>query len=426
MKEIAASGDRLREKKEKKKKGLGSFLAMSRDIYRPDAKPARYLCVLVLFGVAFGLYKGIQDNYLAEIVKITAFERGIVEFFRETPGLLVILFLAALYRFSDSRIFKIGIWCMAAGLVGLLAAGTGKIIVVVFMVVFSMGEHIIMPVRSTISMDLARHNQGGASLGITSAISNLGNILGYVIAAALFVLFTRLGFARLSLVRFKSVFLLAALLMAGAAVTAMALKETALKTKRRRFYFAQKFFKFYMLEVFYGARKQVFITFAPYVLILHYGADASIISTLLAVCAVFGFLLSPFMGRLIDRVGYKIIMVGDTLILVVVCLLYGFAHRLFPVHIAFVVVCANFVLDSVISLASMASNVYVQTIAENQEEITATLSTGVSINHVISIFIALMGGWLWKTVGIEALFSLSAVLGIANSLYAASIKVEKR
>ncbi|MDR1127724.1 MAG: MFS transporter [Treponema sp.] len=419
MKETSTSGVRPQEKTPR---GIGSFLA----IYRPGAKVGRYLGVLALFGIAFGLYKGIQDNYLAEIVKISAFERGIVEFFRETPGLLVIFFLAALYRFSDSKIFKIGIWCMAAGIAGLLAAGTGKVIVVVFMVVFSVGEHIIMPVRSTISLDLAKQNQGGASLGITTAISNLGNILGYVIVAVLFFAFTRAGVGRLSLVRFKSVFLLAVLLMTGAAITAMALKETSLKTNRRRFYFAGKFFKFYMLEVFYGARKQIFITFAPYVLILYYGADASIISTLLGVCAVFGFLLSPFMGRLIDSLGYKAIMVGDTLILVIVCLLYGFAHRMFPVHIAFIVVCVNFVLDSVISLASMASNVYVQTIAANQEEITATLSTGVSINHVISIFIALMGGWLWKTVGIEALFSMSAVLGIINSIYAASIKVEKK
>jgi MFS family permease len=407
---------------EKTSRGIGSFLS----IYRPGAKVGRYLGVLALFGIAFGLYRGIQDNYLAEIVEISAFERGIVEFFRETPGLLVIFFLAALYRFSDSKIFKIGIWCMAAGLAGLLAAGTGKFIVVAFMVIFSAGEHIIMPVRSTISLDLAKQNQGGASLGITTAISNLGNILGYVIVAVLFFVFTRMGVERLSLVRFKSVFLLAVLLMTGAAITAMALRETSLKTKRRRFYFAGKFFKFYMLEVFYGARKQIFLTFAPYVLILHYKADASIISTLLGICAVFGFLLSPLMGRLIDSLGYKAIMVGDTLILVVVCLLYGFAHRLFPVRIAFIVVCVNFVLDSVISLASMASNVYVQTIASSQEEITATLSTGVSINHVISIFIALMGGWLWKAVGIEALFSMSAALGIVNSIYAASIKVEKK
>jgi len=44
------------------------------------------------------------------------------------------------------------------------------------------------------------------------------------------------------------------------------------------------------------------------------------------------------------------------------------------------------------------------------------------VNHIISIFIALMGGWIWKVTGIEVLFSLSAFLGILNSLYAATIK----
>jgi hypothetical protein len=73
----------------------------------------------------------------------------------------------------------------------------------------------------------------------------------------------------------------------------------------------------------------------------------------------------------------------------------------------------------------MASNVYVKHIAKNQEEITATLSTGISVNHVISIFIALMGGWIWKVTGIEVLFSVSAVLGILNSIYAATIKKEE-
>jgi predicted MFS family arabinose efflux permease len=178
-----------------------------------------------------------------------------------------------------------------------------------------------------------------------------------------------------------------------------------------------------MLEVFYGSRKQIFLTFAPYVLILQYGASTSVISLLLAICAVFGFFFSPLVGRIIDKAGYKAVMVGDTLILIAVCFLYGFSHRLFPPHIAFVMVCANYVLDSIISLASMASNVYVQDIASSQEEITATISTGISVNHVISILIALMGGYIWKAVGIEALFSLSAFLGLLNSIYAATIKI---
>ena len=181
-----------------------------------------------------------------------------------------------------------------------------------------------------------------------------------------------------------------------------------------------------MLEVFYGARKQVFITFGPYVLILFYGANAATISLLFAISAVVCFFFAPKVGRLIDRIGYKTVMVADTLILVIVCFFYGFAHHIFPERIAFIVCCINYVLDAVISLASMASNVYVQELADNQDEVKATISTGVSINHIITVFIALFGGWIWQTLGIETLFMISAALGLLNSAYAASIKTKKK
>ena len=132
------------------------------------------------------------------------------------------------------------------------------------------------------------------------------------------------------------------------------------------------------------------------------------------------------MGRIIDKIGYKVVMVTDTLVLVVVCFFYGFAHHLFPKDVAFIVCCVNYVLDSMISLASMASNLYVQDLADNSDEVKATISTGVSINHVITIFIALFGGWIWHTLGIELLFILSAILGLCNSAYAATIKVNKK
>ena len=89
---------------------------------------------------------------------------------------------------------------------------------------------------------------------------------------------------------------------------------------------------------------------------------------------------------------------------------------------AFIVCCVNYVLDSVISLASMASNVYVQDISDSPDEVKATISTGLSVNHLITILIALFGGWIWQTLGIETLFILSAILGLFNSAYAATIK----
>ena len=142
--------------------------------------------------------------------------------------------------------------------------------------------------------------------------------------------------------------------------------------------------------------------------------------------AVSCFICSPLIGILIDRVGYKPVMIGDTLVLVIVCFFYGFAHHLFSMHTAFIVCCVNYVLDSVISLASMASNVYVQDISDSPEEMRATISTGISVNHTITIFVALLGGWIWKALGIETLFILSAVLGLCNSAYAATIKVPRK
>jgi MFS family permease len=331
-----------------------------------------------------------------------------------------------MYRFSETKVFKIGTAITLTGTLGLLLFGTGKFIVVLFMVCYSLGEHIVMPVKKTISLHLAKSGKGGASLGMTQAISHGGNIIGYLMVTGLFFIFPRMGIDRNASQGFKIVFLLSTILLVGATLVVLAMRDEGQKVRRSRLYFNRKFGKYYGLELFYGARKQIFLTFAPYVLILQYGADTSVISLLLAVCAVFGMLFSPYIGRLIDKLGYKFVMVADTLFLMVVCFFYGFSHRLFSFEVAYIVVCVNFVLDSVISLASMASSVYVQDIADDQHEIAATLTTGISVNHLISVIIALLGGYIWKQTGIEVLFTLSGLLGLANTIFAATIKPVKK
>ncbi len=394
----------------------------TQSIYQKGLRIRPFLFTILFSGLAYGFYRGVQDNYLAEIVQITKFERGIVEFFRELPGLLLIFILAAMYRFSETKVFKIGTAIMLAGVVGLLLLGSSKIMVILSMVIFSSGEHIVMPMEHSLSMTLANKGKGGASLGIVSSIRHGGKILGFLVVTGLFLLFGTLGIPKGSITGFRIIFIIAAVFLLLAALIALTMKDQGNKVKRSRMYFNKKFSKYYMLEVFYGARKQIFLTFAPYVLILFYGADTSVIAFLLAICAAFGMVLSPFIGRLIDYLGYKTIMIGDTLILIVVCFFYGFAHRLFPMHIAFIVVCINFVLDSIISLASMATNVYVQDLSSTPEEMTSTITTGISVNHLISVIIALLGGLIWEKLGIEVLFTLSAALGLANTFYAMTIK----
>ena len=152
----------------------------------------------------------------------------------------------------------------------------------------------------------------------------------------------------------------------------------------------------------------------------------SSMALLLGICATVNIFAAPGVGKLTDRFGYRNIMIWDTVILCGVCLLYGVAGNIFPAAVALAVVCINFLLDAVISTTSLATNIYVREIASNQDELTSTLSTGISINHLIAILSAPLGGWVWQRFGIGVLFSFAAVMAVCNSLFAATLPKPKK
>ena len=388
-----------------------------KEIFLENSSYKLFLLSVLITGLSYGLYKGMLDNFLAEVVQMGEMGRGVTEFFRELPGIALIFILAAFYMLSAETLYKIGALIMLVGMAMHAALPPTKVLATLSIFTYSLGEHIQIGMKSTLSLQYAKPGHGGTALGVQNSANQVGTLAGYLVIVAVFSLFAASQ-------PYTLFFAIAAVLAALSLVFSFGIRGSSqTDSTKRRFYFHKKYYKFYMLEMFYGARKQVFLTFGPYVLILFYGASAATVSLLFAASAIACFFASPAVGKLIDKVGYKIVMVSDTLILVIVCFFYGFAHHIFPKDTAFLVCCINYVLDSVISLASMAANLYVQDLSDSQDEVKATISTGVSINHVITIFIALFGGWIWQALGIETLFIVSAILGLCNSAYAATIKV---
>ena len=94
-----------------------------------------------------------------------------------------------------------------------------------------------------------------------------------------------------------------------------------------------------------------------------------------------------------------------------------FSHVLFSEHTAFIIVSIVFVLDAILFMVGMARAMYVKTITKSQDEVTLVLSSGLSINHAVSIVIAIAGGLLWQYLGIEGLFSIAAIFGLGAFFY---------
>ena len=404
-----------------------------RSVYEDDTIGA-FLTLMLLFGVAVGIFTGILNNYLYEILAIDRVGRGIVEFPRELPGLLLFVLVGLMHHFTEKRMLRTAFVISTGGLLLLVLFGTARIPSILFIVLWSTGEHLLMPVRQSISIHAARPGNEGLAMGTTASVANIGQVVGHYSIPVLFLVLRSLGVfgADAGAERgagaavepgggvfgpFQLAFLLAAILTTVGIALSFRVAATQRSVRRPRIFIRKRYWKYYVLEAFYGARKQVFLTFAPYVLIIVYGARTELIATLYGIWSLATIFVGPLFGKLLDKVGYRVILIVDATLLMLLCFVYGFAHRILPMDVAFVVVCIVFVLDAILFVVGMARAMYARTLSETQEEVTAALSTGISVNHLISIVIAIIGGVLWERLGMETLFTVAALFGAGSAVF---------
>lgn len=388
--------------------------------FRKDCGAIPFLVNTIVWGVCFGCFQASINNFLVDVHGFMPVQRGMLEFFREMPGLFLVFILALLHKVSDWKILRLSAVIGMAGVASLCLPAT-PVTVIALIVVWSLGEHVAMPVRSSIGLQVSAEGRSGEALGFLNGATNAGSVCGNLVVFAVFYLWTK-RFQSIPKVNFYDGIWLFIFALMGVDLWAAFTRQAPVShAKRPRLYFNWKFRLFYGLELFYGARKQVFFTFAPFVLIKNYGVETQHMGLLMGLSAVINMFGGPAIGRLIDWLGYRTVMIYDTVVLFFVCIFYGYAGDWFSPSVATVVVCVNYLLDGLISTTSMATNLYVRDNAADQEELTSTLSTGISINHLISILVGPLGGIIWAKFGVGALFSFSAVMAIANSLCAMQI-----
>lgn len=381
----------------------------------PDLK--YFMAGVALFGFSQSLLDSTFNNFLNETFRLTDLQRSLLEIPRELPGLLAIFISAALGFLCNRRRAVFAMLAMMAG-VGLLgwAAWTYPVMLV-WLFITSVGQHLFLPLNSAIGMELATTERSGHRLGQLNSVRNLVTVLG-----SLFVL---VGFKYFHFT-FTLTFTLAALGFALAAWALFRMQPNQPQPAARQLKLYREYGLFYWLSVLFGTRKQIFLTFAPWVLVTIYQQPTQTIALLLTLGGVAGIFLQPLLGRLVDTRGERFVLTGEALLLIGVCLLYGFAGDWFPKSLALAVVCACFVADQLLMSVSMARATYLKKIALAPDHISPTLTAATSIDHVFSITMAVAGGVVWKFFGYQAVFILGAVIAAINLFSALKIRVPSR
>ena len=219
-------------------------------------------------------------------------------------------------------------------------------------------------------------------------------------------------------------------------------KEIA-KSRKIKLVIKKEYTTYYLIAILFGARKQIMYVYGPWVLIqlLDFGADTM---ALLAVAgSAIGIFFIPAVGRWIDRFGAARIMMVEAAGFFLVYIAYGFlsghiynarlAHAeanleyieaglsIEPFVVAGTIIIIAFglkMLDFMTMQFGLVRSVYMRKIAVSDEDVTPTLSLGLSLDHILSILSAVLCGWLWHEFGPQFVFVFAALLAVANMIVA--------
>ena len=357
-----------------------------------------------------GLFRGASTNFFLDTLHLSGAQVLWLAGIREIPGLLLIGIAALLMRLPLSLRAGLALLLMGLGY-GLYAIVHSYSALLAVAVAGSLGFHVWMPLQSSLAMGLVERHQSGRVMGSLSSVAALAAI----VALAATALITNL-FAAMPLQGFYVVGGLLTLI-AGVMVLRLPRHLGATETEQPRMLLKRRYWLYYVLTFFEGSRTQVFGSFGTLVLVQDYGLNVWQISLLLLVSSVVNFALSPFLGVLLDRVGERWSLSASYVLLALSFVGYATLHNAWALG-------ALLVAIQLLVLMQMGLSTYVNRIAP-PEELTPTLSAGVSINHITSVGMSLLAGSLLALVGYEALCWGAAAIIMASVPFAMAIRLPK-
>ncbi len=368
-----------------------------RSLTRRGSRDLRLLAFTV-FCISFGwgAYFSTFNNFVVETLDLQANQLGVLESLREVPGFLMVFVAALTMRIAEPILGSIALSFIALGICGYSQVDSITTLII-FSLIWSVGIHAWMPLSPSMALSLAHEGKQGRRLGQMGSIGAFGTICGM---AMVFVL--------AKVLPFQSIFIVAGLAVGVGAIAVSRISKDIGHEEKPRFVFKRKYSLYYILVFLEGCRKQVFITFAIFVLVRQFHASLRVIALLMIVNSVTNLLLASKVGRLIDRVGEKKVLAICYALLIPVFI--GYATIKTPV----ILYCLYFA-DNLLFLGSIGLTTYLHKIAD-PADVMPSLTMGVSVNHAAAVTVPVVGGLLWARLGYPVTFYGGAAVVAISAL----------
>lgn len=349
--------------------------------------------------IAFNAWAALLNNFVVEKAAFTGIEIGILQSLREVPGFLAftMVFVLLVIKEQIFAVFALALLGLGVAITGFFPTVFGLYFTTVLM---SIGFHYFEAVKQSLSLQWLSKKEAPQVLGRLIAIGSLTSLIVYASLWALLEIFQASY-----LVNF---FIAGGLCMILALVMYFMFPIFPAKTiQNKNLILRKRYWLYYLLTFLSGARRQIFMVFAAFLMVEKFGYSASQVTLLFLINYAFNWLFAEKIGQLIGKFGERKALTLEYLGLIFVFIAYGIVDN--PTLAA-----GLYILDHMFFAMAIAISTYFQKIAD-PKDMASSAGVSFTINHIAAVVIPAALGmvWIWShslVFYIGACFALASLI----------------
>jgi predicted MFS family arabinose efflux permease len=328
---------------------------------------------------AFSAWVSLLNNFVIEVANFNGEKIGILQSLREIPGFLAfsVVLVSILIHQQKLAYFSIILLGIGTAFTGFFPNVSGLYLTTIIM---SLGFHYLETLNQSLSLQWLSKKQAPIILGKISAAKSLSALL------ALGIIYLSMRFYHAS---YESVYLFFGLstLIIGLVAWWFFVHFEETVPQKKNLKLKKKYWLYYVLTFLAGARRQIFVVFAGFLLVEKFEVSIEDLVLLLIANSLLNMYIAPKVGRFIAKFGEKYSLKLEYFGLILVFSAYAFAKDLYLIF-------ALYMLDHLLFSMGIALKTYFQKIAD-PADIASASAVSFTINHIAAVFLPFILGTVW-------------------------------
>ncbi|MDA9180344.1 MFS transporter [Emcibacteraceae bacterium] len=335
----------------------------------------------IIMALVFSVWQVMLNNFTVEKAGFSGFDIGSLQSVREIPGFLAFtaVFVLIILREQTFAILSLGLLSVGVLITGFFPSNAGLLITTFIM---SVGFHYFETINSSLTLQWLPKNQAASFMGQVIGYSSAAGLIAYGVVWLLYKYF------EMDYIWIYTIF--------GSLGIAMVVhlwflfpKFENVVPQRKKLFLKKRYWVYYLLTFLKGARRQIFMVFAAYLMVEKFGYTLDEIAMLFLLNKAANIVIAPLLGKLIEEIGERKALTIEYVGLIIVFVGYAMVESALVAAILYVV-------DHLFFGLAIGIKTYFQKIADS-EDMAATQSVSFTIDHTASVIIPITFGLIWMS-----------------------------